>query len=355
MKLNLIATVSGVLAILSMAGPAGASDVDFSGKTVRIIQNYGAGGSTDLFARTIAPFIQKYLPGQPTVVVEPKPGAAGIQAGNYMHNSSSPDGMEICLCNSMPVRWVTVNDFDFDLRDLAIAGSQPVNTVVLIRDDMNVSKPTDLAHTPKPLLFSATSPASENASRFAVFANIFGAKVNIIGGYRLAGNMVQSVTQGETNVTSLNGDYYAVQSTAIAETGSVRPFGQVGIPNGDRFDPEPAIDAPTFDTMVREYAPEVLDTPKYKLFSAFNQAAAAQMIYVLAPGTPQEYVTAWQDAIAKAAADPEYAKAVENMQTALRPFTGEAGTRKMLDALYDGFKSPDVVEVLKEIAPVYFK
>ncbi|MAM11252.1 MAG: hypothetical protein CML23_12485 [Rhizobiaceae bacterium] len=353
MKLRLIAALSGTLAMLSTV--AAAADVDFAGKTVRIVQNYGAGGSTDLFARTIAPFIQKYLPGEPTVVVEPKPGAAGIQAGIYMHNSSKPDGMEICLCNSMPVRWVTVNDFEFDLRDLAIAGSHPVNTVVLIRDEMNVSKPTDLASTPKPLLFSATSPASENASRFVVFADIFGAKVNIIGGYQLAGNMVQSVTQGETTVTSLNSDYYAVQSTAIAEAGTVKPFGQVGVPNGDGFDPEPEIDAPTFDSMVREYAPEVLGTPKYKLFSAFNQAAAAQMIYLLAPGTPQEYVDAWQDAIAKAVVDPDYVKAVVGMEATVRPFTGEEGTRKMLDALYEGFKSPDVEAILRQLAPVYFK
>ncbi|GGM12817.1 hypothetical protein GCM10011534_38580 [Pseudooceanicola nanhaiensis] len=350
-----------IFAALAMASAfaipnvAAAQEADFSGKTVRIVQNFAAGGSTDLFARTLAPFVAKYLPGEPTVVVEPRPGAAGIQAATYMHNSSRPDGLEICLCNSIPTRWVTLKDFELDVRDFGIAGSQPVNTVVLIRNDLGVEVPADLADTPKPLLFSAPSPADLNGNRFNVFAEMFGARSRIIGGFGAAGNNLQSVLTGETTITSLNGDYYAVQQDSVEEAGTVHAFGQVGIPGPDGFVRDASIDAPTFDELIREYKPDALDTPQYKLFSAFNQAAAVQFIYLLAPGTPEAYVQAWETALSKAVADPEYAAAVEQMEATVRPFSDTAETREKLEALHDGFKAPEVVEILMELAPAYFK
>lgn len=346
---------AALAAVLLSSGATHAQEVDFGGKTVRLYQNFAAGGSTDLFARTLAPFVEKYLPGNPTVVVEPRPGAAGIAAATYMHNSSDPNGLEICLCNSLPTRWVTLQDFKFDVRDYGIAGSQPVNTVILIRNDMNVEKPADLASTPRPLLFAGTSPADLNGNRFTVFADIFGADVRIIGGYKTTGNYLQATQQGETNVTSVNGDYFAVQKDTITESGALKVLGQVGVPGEGGFVRDSAIDAPTFSELIDEGKPEAVGTPEHRLFQAFNQAAGIQFLYVLAPGTPQPIVDAWESALKQAVADPEYAAAVEGMQAAVRPFLDQAGTKAALEELWSGFKEPEMVELLQEMAPAYFK
>jgi tripartite-type tricarboxylate transporter receptor subunit TctC len=42
----------------------------YRGKTITIIHGRSAGGSGDYRARAVAPFLQKYIPGNPTIVHE---------------------------------------------------------------------------------------------------------------------------------------------------------------------------------------------------------------------------------------------------------------------------------------------
>ena len=46
--------------------------------TMRIVVGYGAGGGFDASARLLARHIGKYLPGQPSVIVQNMPGAGGL-------------------------------------------------------------------------------------------------------------------------------------------------------------------------------------------------------------------------------------------------------------------------------------
>jgi hypothetical protein len=49
----------------------------YQGKTITIIQGREAGGSGDMRVRAIIPYLQKYIPGNPTVVSEFMPAVAG--------------------------------------------------------------------------------------------------------------------------------------------------------------------------------------------------------------------------------------------------------------------------------------
>ena len=48
--------------------------VDFSGKSVTLSIAFSVGGGSDRWARVYAPYLSKYLPGNPTVVVRNMPG-----------------------------------------------------------------------------------------------------------------------------------------------------------------------------------------------------------------------------------------------------------------------------------------
>jgi tripartite-type tricarboxylate transporter receptor subunit TctC len=52
----------------------------YKGKTVNILVGYGAGGGYDLYARIVAQFLGKHIPGNPTVIVQNMPGAGGLRA-----------------------------------------------------------------------------------------------------------------------------------------------------------------------------------------------------------------------------------------------------------------------------------
>ncbi len=64
----------------------------FKGKTITIVVPYGAGGGTDIIARALAAQWPKFIPGNPSVVVQNKtPATAGL---NYVW-AAKPDGLTI--------------------------------------------------------------------------------------------------------------------------------------------------------------------------------------------------------------------------------------------------------------------
>ena len=71
-------------AAMSLMGPALADPIaDFyRGKTVTVFAGTTAGGTYDLYARTIARHLGAHLPGSPTVIVQNRPGAASLVAAS---------------------------------------------------------------------------------------------------------------------------------------------------------------------------------------------------------------------------------------------------------------------------------
>lgn len=77
------------LAALLMSTPIASAQSRFPDRPIYIIVGHAAGGSTDLVARAIAPFLNQEL--KVPVVVKNMPGAAADIANNYVWNSK-PDG-----------------------------------------------------------------------------------------------------------------------------------------------------------------------------------------------------------------------------------------------------------------------
>jgi len=86
--------LAATLLLLAATGGAGADPVaDFyRGKTLRMLVGYGPGGGYDLYARLVAEFLPKHLPGEPQIVVENMPGAGSIVAAKYMAEVAPRDG-----------------------------------------------------------------------------------------------------------------------------------------------------------------------------------------------------------------------------------------------------------------------
>ena len=72
--------VSAAVVFCSMSAPAYAQPSFFQGKTITIIQGRDPGGTGDLRTKAVATFVQKHLPGNPTIIMEYMPGAGGAQS-----------------------------------------------------------------------------------------------------------------------------------------------------------------------------------------------------------------------------------------------------------------------------------
>ena len=76
------------------------SQTSFQGKTITILRGGEPGGSGDLQARALIPCLKKYIPGNPTIVIENMPGAAGMKAVNHAYSTAKPDGLTITAVGS---------------------------------------------------------------------------------------------------------------------------------------------------------------------------------------------------------------------------------------------------------------
>src|SRR5258707_13812745 len=84
--------------LVAAVAPVHAADAvaDFyKGKTVQVLVGFGPGGGYDLYARTLARFMGKHIPGNPTMVPQNMPGAGGVKVMNYLYNVAPKNGTVI--------------------------------------------------------------------------------------------------------------------------------------------------------------------------------------------------------------------------------------------------------------------
>lgn len=85
--------VLGALAVLATTPVAAQPSGDmFKGKTVTVFIGFSAGGGYDVYARMVARYIGKYLPGNPTVIPQNMPGAGSLTLANHIYNVAPKDG-----------------------------------------------------------------------------------------------------------------------------------------------------------------------------------------------------------------------------------------------------------------------
>ncbi|WP_376958369.1 hypothetical protein ABNQ39_01245 [Azospirillum sp. A26] len=71
---SLLGTALAALVLCAAAGPM--AQAAYPEKAITMIVAYGAGGSTDVTARMLAPYIERYLRGARIVILN-RPGAGG--------------------------------------------------------------------------------------------------------------------------------------------------------------------------------------------------------------------------------------------------------------------------------------
>src|SRR3954454_21048635 len=64
----------------------------YKGKNVELMVGYSAGGGYDVYARMIARYIGKHIPGNPTVVVKNLDGAGSLRLANALYHQLPKDG-----------------------------------------------------------------------------------------------------------------------------------------------------------------------------------------------------------------------------------------------------------------------
>jgi tripartite-type tricarboxylate transporter receptor subunit TctC len=92
---RLFAAASIAALTAAAALPAHAADATanfYKGRTVQVLIGFSAGGGYDIYARTLARYMGKHIPGNPTLVPQNMPGAGTLKVANYIYNVAPKDG-----------------------------------------------------------------------------------------------------------------------------------------------------------------------------------------------------------------------------------------------------------------------
>src|ERR671914_2749854 len=106
-----------VLSLVAVSDGALYAQVPFyQGKTITVIVSSDAGDTSDLRVKSLVPYLQKYIPGNPTIVLEYMPGGGGRKAANHFY-TAKPDGLKIASAGAMipgPILGLPGSNYDID-------------------------------------------------------------------------------------------------------------------------------------------------------------------------------------------------------------------------------------------------
>lgn len=98
MKKRIVTSI--LLGAAAISAPAGASEAVskfYTGKSIQLAIGYGAGGGYDTYARALARYMGRHIPGNPNIIPQNMPGAGSRVAANWLYNVAPKDGSAMAM------------------------------------------------------------------------------------------------------------------------------------------------------------------------------------------------------------------------------------------------------------------
>lgn len=184
-----ISYIVGVfIGLVFIAGTATASfgEEFYKGKTLRFIVGYNPGGGYDTYTRVIARHISKYIPGNPTPLVQNMSGAGSLIAANYLWSKSKRDGLTLGVFTSQFVFYQALGDerVKLDNRKLNWIGA-PVKggPACGVMGFTGLKTLEDVLNSKKPIKMAGQRAGSTLEDLPKILNLTLGTKFDVISGY----------------------------------------------------------------------------------------------------------------------------------------------------------------------------
>jgi tripartite-type tricarboxylate transporter receptor subunit TctC len=192
-------TLATTCAALWLVGAAPAFCADFyGGKSINLVIGYSAGGGYDLYARVLARYLGKHIPGNPAVVPVNMPGAGSQRAANYLYVAAPKDGTTIgTFSRSMAIAPV-LGTAQFDGRRFAWIGSATTDVSVCITWATSAIKTWDDMMSRQ--FVAGGEAAGSDPNNFALmYKNLLGARIKLVSGYPGTNDIALAMERGEVD------------------------------------------------------------------------------------------------------------------------------------------------------------
>src|SRR5262249_15388948 len=191
------ALIAAVLAGLAAHGDPVADF--YAGKTLRILVGFSPGGGYDLYARTLARYLGKHIPGGPTVVVQNMPGAGSLKVVNWLYNAAPRDGTALATfargivfepllghpegTQFEAARFNWIGSISNEVSVCALNSASGIRTFA----DMQA----------KPFRIGASGIGADSDIFPVVIRNLFGLPMRLVAGYQGGADMVLAMERRE--------------------------------------------------------------------------------------------------------------------------------------------------------------
>jgi tripartite-type tricarboxylate transporter receptor subunit TctC len=326
----LFATTTGLL----LSASASAQDF-YAGKTIKIIVGSTAGGGYDSYARLLARYMNKYIPGHPTAVVVNVPGADGIIAANHVYNLADKDGTVFGTFNRYVVLlgllgskqakfdpdkfgWIgTTASYNDNAYLLVIRSALPHRTIADLR---NLQMPVHLGN-------SGTDVP-------AILREALGLNFKVVAGYKGSDDLEIAFERGEVDAHTSGWTSIQSRHPDWIKTGFIRPMIQFG--RRDRLAALP--DVPT--------ARELTTNPEDRALIEFAELPLLiARPFAAPPGVPKDRLEMLRAAFSKVVLDEQYLADGKKQKLELTPMDG-ATVSNLVEAITTA--PPSVVERYKK-------
>ncbi|MEA2992613.1 MAG: hypothetical protein QOD40_1533 [Alphaproteobacteria bacterium] len=177
--------ITAAVSFLLAGGAVAQTPAEFyKGKNVTLQVGFGPGGDDDLWARIISKHMGNHIPGNPTIVPQNLPGAAGLLVVNRLYNASPKDGSVFGMINrGIPFEPLLGGQgTQFDVTKLNWIGSPNRDTTVCgARKDAEVKTLQDL--TSKELKVGGTGSGADTAIYPEFLSKLLGLRLVLVQGY----------------------------------------------------------------------------------------------------------------------------------------------------------------------------
>jgi len=318
--------------VLALAAPARADDF-YKGKSISLVIATATGGGYDTYARLIARHLSRHIPGQPSIVPQNMPGAAGIRAANYLYAAAPKDGTAIGMLDQATYldQVLGTPGLTADATRLNWIGRILSNSAVLYAWHLAKVKRIEDALTQE--LIVSTSGAASRLN-WTVLNNVIGTRLKIITGYQGSSDSRLAMIRGEVDALSQPWPVLKIEAEQLLRERQINLLLQTG---ADKH-PELA------------RVPRMIDLAKSEddktLLSLFSSPSTIGRSIAAPPGVPAERVALLREAFAATIKDQALLEEAHRLKLELDPLDGAA-----LQATITGTSvAPEVVARARRVA-----
>lgn len=299
--------------------PQASAEVNFAGKKIELIVPFREGGGGDTYARLFAPYLARYLPGKPTILIRNFPGGGSIKGNNKFEARAKPDGLTMVTVStsSMVSQIFGGKKVKYDILGWRPVIVSPHGTVLYALASTGI-KGKDIVADIKTLrgqqLKYGAKKATASELRAILSFELLGLNVKTIFGLS-RGKSRKAMMRGELQLNHDTAGSYFKKVSKLVRDGMVVPLYTLGYPKATGVVRDPAFpDLPHVAEVYEKLNGKKPSGQNWKALKYFmNMGVMASKGFALPKGTPDDIYDVYVAAAKAAVQDKEFRKRAKKL------------------------------------------